>query len=71
MQLGIVRLLETFESDAIAVPEFEVFQDALNSAAFDVREAFEPLYQLARQILPVDTLGDERPSGTENDTASV
>ena len=66
MRLSVVRLLEIFESYAIAVPEFEVFQDALNSAIYDVGEAFEPLYQLARRILPVYAPGDERPSGAAN-----
>ena len=54
MTNSVIRLLSIFESYAIAVPEFGVFQDAFNSAIHDVGEAFDPLFQGTLRILPVD-----------------
>lgn len=54
MTTAIIRLIESFESYAIAVPEFEVFQVAFNSALHDARQAFNPLYQELLGWLPMD-----------------
>jgi hypothetical protein len=48
------ELLRDLESWSIAIPGGEVFQIALNAAAYDVREAFVPLHTALLSILPMD-----------------
>ena len=47
-------LIKIFESYAIALPGFEVFQDALNSAGHDLRKTFMTLHQEAVRRLPME-----------------
>lgn len=51
---SVVDLIFIFESYAIAVPEFQVFQHALNSALYDSGEAFGPLHSELIRFLPTD-----------------
>ena len=64
MHMSVVRLIEIFESYTIAIPEFGVFQDALNSAMHDLNEAFMPLHQEALRILPLELAVDRNSDGT-------
>jgi hypothetical protein len=48
------ELLMDLESWSIAIPGVNVFQVALNAAAYDVRTAFVPLHTALISILPMD-----------------
>lgn len=53
-EASVAELIVEFESWSIAFPGLNVFQIALNSAVYDVRQAFPPLYSALLQILPMD-----------------
>jgi hypothetical protein len=50
----LAELIVEFECWSIAFPGLNVFQVALNAAAYDVRQAFPPLFSLLLHILPMD-----------------
>ena len=50
----LAELIVEFESWSIAFPGLNVFQIALNAAAYDVRQSFPPLFSALLQILPMD-----------------
>lgn len=50
----LAELIEEFECWSIAFPGLQVFKIALNSAAYDVRQAFPPLFEALLPILPMD-----------------
>jgi hypothetical protein len=52
--IAVAEVLIELESWAIAMPGLEVFQVALNSAMFDVRQAFGELFPRLAHILPMD-----------------
>ena len=54
MSNEVIGLISIFENYSIAVPEFEVFQHALNSAMHDVRKAFSALHSVLLVRLPVN-----------------
>ncbi len=50
----LAELIVEFECWSIAFPGLNVFQVSLNAAAYDVRQAFPPLFSALLQILPMD-----------------
>lgn len=50
----LAELIEEFECWSIAFPGLNVFQVALNAAAYDVRQSFPPLSSALSHILPMD-----------------
>ena len=54
MVSAVAELLFIFDSYAIAIPELEVFKDALNSALHDAAEAFMPLHSKLIPVLPTE-----------------
>ena len=50
----LAELIVEFEAWAIAFPAHRVFQVALNAAAYDVRQAFPPLFETLLRILSMD-----------------
>jgi hypothetical protein len=50
----VAELLVEFESWSIAFPSLKVFQVALNAAAYNVHEAFPPLFSAFLRALPMD-----------------
>lgn len=55
----LAELLVEFEAWAIAFPAHRVFHVALNAAAYDVRQAFPPLFETLLRILPMDPPQEE------------
>ena len=50
----LAELIVEFECWSIAFPGLNVFQVALNAAAYDVRQSFPPLFSALLDILPMD-----------------
>jgi hypothetical protein len=50
----LAELIVEFECWSIAFPGLDVFQVALNAAAYDVRESFSPLFSALLHVLPMD-----------------
>jgi hypothetical protein len=50
----LAELIVEFECWSIAFPGLNVFQVALNAAAYDVRQSFPPLFSALLPILPMD-----------------
>jgi hypothetical protein len=50
----LAELIVEFECWSIAFPGLNVFQIALNAAAYDVRQLFPPLFSALLHILPMD-----------------
>lgn len=55
---ALVRMIEEFEAWSVAFQGFQVFQMALNSANYDARESFRPLFNAAIRVLPIDPPDD-------------
>ena len=53
----LAELIVEFECWSIAFPGLDVFQIALNAAAYDVRQCFPPLFSALLLILPMDPPG--------------
>lgn len=51
---SLINIIEEFEAWLITLPEFELFQTAINSANYDAREAYIPLFSKLLTILPID-----------------
>ena len=71
----LAELITEFECWSIAFPGLNVFQVALNAAAYNVRHSFAPLFEALSHVLPMDppagqigqpTIIHPLPSTTEN-----
>lgn len=80
MLRAAVDVIFTFENYAIAIPEFKVFQTALNSAMHDAREAFYTLHRALVTRLPLEMPEQRRdarssyhipPPPKDNDLAEI
>lgn len=54
LHYSLIRLFRTFENYEIVNPNFQIFQTALNSAAYDIDQAFLPLFIELVKYLPID-----------------
>ena len=66
LQTSGCHLIEIFESYEIALPGFDVFQDALNSVHHDLHKAFMPLYQETLRRLPLELVSDSSLDGARS-----
>jgi len=51
---SIIKLIRLFEKYEIISPELDIFKLAIIVANYDIREAFQPLFNLLSQMLPID-----------------
>lgn len=57
--IQLAELISEFECWSIAFPGLKVFQVALNSAAYNVRLSFPPLFEALLHVLPMDPPPDQ------------